>query len=60
MAMHLAVMYTPCYISSREKTGNIITFAQFEEGGILTKNRKYAEIGEESDDKYIMPPLLSK
>ena len=58
--MHLAVKYTPCYISSREQTGNMITFAQFEEGGILTKNRKYAEIGEESDDKYIMPPLLSK
>ena len=40
MAMRPAVTYTPCTTSSREQTGNIITFAQFEEGNILTKTRK--------------------
>ena len=34
MAMRTAVMYTPCATSSREQTGNIITFTQFEEGNI--------------------------
>ena len=32
MAMKLAVSYTQYYTSSREQTGNIITFAQFEKG----------------------------
>ena len=40
MAMRLDVTYTPCATSSREQTGNIITFAQFEEGNIFTKTRK--------------------
>ena len=43
MAILLDVTYTPCATSSREKTGNIITFAQFEEGDILTKTRNNAE-----------------
>ena len=54
------VAYTPCSTSSRGKTGNIITFAHFEEGIMWTKTRNDAEIGEESDDKSIMPPLLSE
>ena len=29
MAMRLEVTYTPCATSSREQTGNIITFVQF-------------------------------
>ena len=36
MVMHPSVTYTPCATSSREKTGNTFTFAQFEEGNILT------------------------
>ena len=32
MAMRLAVAYTPYATSSRLKTGNVITFAQFEKG----------------------------
>ena len=60
MAMLLAVIYTPYAISSREQTGNIITFAQFEEGDILTKNCNDAESGDKSYDNSIMPPLLSK
>ena len=37
MAMRPAVMYNPYAISSREQTGAIIMFAQFEEGNILTE-----------------------
>ena len=42
MTMRPAVTYTPCDTSSREKTGDIITFAKFEEGNILTKTRNDA------------------
>ena len=34
MVVRPSVTYTPCATSSREQTGNIITFAQFEEGDI--------------------------
>ena len=34
MAMHLAVTYTPYATSSKEKTGDVIMFTQFEEGNI--------------------------
>ena len=54
MAMHPAVTYTPYATSSREKTGDVITFAQFEEGNILTENRNDAESGDESDNESIM------
>ena len=60
MAMHTTVTYRPCETSSREKSGDIIIFAQFEEGNILTKKFNDAESGDESDDDSIMPPLLSK
>ena len=42
-----------CYIFER-KTGNIITFAHFEEGNILTKNCNDAESGDKYDNKSIM------
>ena len=54
MAMRPEVTYTPCATSSREQTGNIITFAQFEEGNILTKTLNDAESGEKSDNESIM------
>ena len=47
MAMRLAVTYTPHAMYLKEQTGYVITFAQFEEGNILTKTRNDAE----SDDK---------
>ena len=50
MMMHPSVTYTPCDVSSREQTGNIITFAHFEEGNILTKTRNDAESGDGSND----------
>ena len=60
MAIRPAVTYTPCDTSSREQTGDIMTFAQFEEGNILTKNCNDAESGDKSYDGSILPPLLSK
>ena len=45
MVMCRAVSYIPCDTSSREQTGNIITFAQFEEGDLLSETRNDAESG---------------
>ena len=50
-------IYTLCYILEG-KTGNITTFAQFEERDILTKTRNDAETSYESDDDSIIPSLL--
>ena len=52
--MRLAVTYTPYATSSREKTGDVITFAQFEEGNILTETRSDTESGEKSDSESLM------
>ena len=49
MAMRPAVTYTPYATSLREQTGDVITFAQFEEGKILTENHNNAESGDESN-----------
>ena len=49
-----AVTYTPYATSSKEKTGNVITFTHFEEGNILTETRNYAESGAESDKESTM------
>ena len=38
----LEVTYTPYATSLKEKTGDVITFAQFEEGNILTESRNDA------------------
>ena len=54
MAISPALTYTSYTTSSREQTGNIITFAQFEEKNILTKTRNDAESGDKSDNKSIM------
>ena len=42
MAMRRAVTYTPYVTSSKEQTGDVITFGKFEEGNILTENRNDA------------------
>ena len=52
--MRLAVMYTPYVTSLKEQTGDVITFAQFEEGDILTETRNDAESCDESDNESIM------
>ena len=49
--------YTPCATSSTGITGDIIRFAQFEEGDIFTKTRSNEESREKSNDNSIMPPL---
>ena len=54
MVVRPEVTYTPYGTSSREQTGGIITFAQFEEGNILTKTRNGAESGDKSDNESIM------
>ena len=51
MAMRPEVAYTPYATSLKEQTGNVITFAQFEEGNILTETRNDAESGDKSDNK---------
>ena len=48
--MRPAVTYTPYEMSLEEQTGDVITFAQFEEGNIWTKNRNNADSGDESDN----------
>ena len=54
MAMRPAVTYTPYATSTKEKTGDVIKFTQFEEGNILTKTRNDAENGDASDNKSIL------
>ena len=67
MTMSPDVSYTPYATSSREQTGDIITFAQFEEGGLLSEAQNLScetcdntESGNESDDNSTMPPLISE
>ena len=36
MAMRLSVSYMTCATYSKKKAGDVITFAQFEEGGLLS------------------------
>ena len=52
--MRPEVTYTPYSTSSKEKTGDIITFSQFEEGNIWTETRNDAESGDKSDNKKFM------
>ena len=60
MAMRPFVTYKPCATSSREQTGDIITFTQFEEGNLLSKTHNDAKSGENPEANQIMPTLLSK
>ena len=53
-AMRPTVRYTPYATSSKEQTGNVITFAQFEEGYLLTETRNDTESGDEFDSESIM------
>ena len=60
MVMRPSVPYTPYATSSKEQTGDIIMFAQFEEGDLLSETCDNAESGDESDDDSILPPLISE
>ena len=54
MAMSPEVTYNQYATSLKEKTGDVIKFAQFEEGNILTETRNNTESGDESDSESIM------
>ena len=54
MAMCPTVTYTPYATSSKEETVDVITFAQFEEGDLLSETRNDTESGDESDSESIM------
>ena len=54
MAMRPTVTYTPYATSSKEQTGDVITFAQFEEGDWIIETRNNTE----NDDKsYIIDSM---
>ena len=54
IVMRPAVTYNPYATSSKEKTGDVITFTHFEEGNILTETLNNAKSGDESDNESIM------
>ena len=58
--MRPSLTYTPYDIYSKEQTGNITTFTQFEEGNLLSGTHENAESGDKFDDNLIMPPLISE
>ena len=58
--MRTAVSYTHYAAFPKERTGNIFTFAQFEEGDLLSDTGDDAESGDESDDNSTMPPIISE
>ena len=49
MVMRPAVTYNPYATSSKERTSDVITFAQFEERDLLSETRNETESGDESD-----------
>ena len=46
--------YTLYATSSKEQIGNVITFAQFEEGNLISETRNNTESDDESDIKSII------
>ena len=60
MAMRPDVSYIPYAISLGQKTGDIITFAQFEYGKLLSENHDNTEISNKSDEYSTLPPLISE
>ena len=54
MVMRPTVTYTPYATSSKEQTGNVITFAQFEEGFLISESRNDTESDDVSDSESIM------
>ena len=60
MAMRPAVSYTPYATSLWKQTGDIIMFAQFEEGDLLSHTHDNAESGDKSYEDSTMPPLIGK
>ena len=67
MAVRPDVSYTTYATYSKEQNGDIITFTQFEEGGLLSETHNLLsetlddmESGKKSDDDSNLPPLSSE
>ena len=60
MDIKTTVSYIPYAKYSKEKTGDIITFAKFEEGGLLSESRNNTESGNEYDEDSTITPLISE
>ena len=60
MDMRTAVSYIPYATSSKVKSGDIITFSQFEEKNLLSKTRINMESGNKSYDDSTLVPLISE
>ena len=58
--MQSAVSYIPYVTYSKEKTDNIITFAHFEEGYLLSETCNDTESGNKYDDNSNLAPLMSE
>ena len=58
MDIRPAVSYIPYTTSSREKTGDIITFAQNKEGNLLSESCNDTESGDKYDDDSTIAPLI--
>ena len=54
MAIRPAVTYTPYATSSKEQTGNVTTFTQFEEGNLISETRNDKESGDKPDRESLM------
>ena len=55
-----AVSYIPYAKSPKEKAGDIITFAQFEEEGLLSETRNDTGSGNKYDDDSTLATLISE
>ena len=53
MEMRPVVTYTPYTTSSKEQTGNVITFAQFEEENLISETRNNTKSDEKSAQRQI-------
>ena len=60
MAMQLAVLCIAYATSSKEKTGDIITFTQFEEGNLLSVTCNDTKSRNKYDDDSTIAPLITK
>ena len=58
MAMRSYVSYIPYYTSSKEQTGNIITFTQFEEEDLLSETHNNTKSGNKYDDNTTLALII--
>ena len=60
MVMRPSVSYIPYATYLKEQTGDIMAFAQFEEGNLLSEYHNSKESSDKSDDNLTLPPLISE